>query len=132
MQNLNTVPPEIKILFNHIYEYKKGIRSMVLYTINKTYETIATQRLENQQIPYLIQDIGKRAVNIFFGKPECIEAIRMVVNRPLNQLTPEEDFILGAILGYGIRLQCKRFCTRKNKTTKNVNTTLYSQQAKTG
>lgn len=119
MQTSKSIPAEIKVLFNHIYEYKKGIRSMVLCTINKSYETIAIQRLENQHIPYLIQDVGTRAVNLFFGQPECIEAIRLLVNRPLNLLTPEEDFMLGAILGYDIRQQCKRFCTRKHSSIQN-------------
>lgn len=36
-----------------------------------------------------------------------------MVTRPLNRLTPEEDFILGAMLGYDICAQCKRYCTRK-------------------
>ena len=110
------IPAEIKVLFNHIYEYKKGIRSMVLCTIKKKYESMAIQRLESQQISYLIQEVGQRSVNLFFGKPECIEAIRILIDKPLNQLTPEEDFILGAILGYDICLQCKRFCSRKTKS----------------
>ena len=28
-------------------------------------------------------------------------------------LTPEEDFILGAMLGYDICQQCKRYCNKK-------------------
>ncbi len=38
----------------------------------------------------------------------------MVVTRPLNELTPEEDFMLGALLGYDIRMQCERYCQRKS------------------
>ena len=45
-----------------------------------------------------------------------MEAIRLIVTRPLNELTPEEDFILGAMLGYDICAQCERYCKRKNKT----------------
>ena len=98
----NKIPGEVKVFLNHIYEYKKGVRSMVLCTINKSYERIATDRLESQQICYVKQDAGERSVNIYFGRPECIEAIRLLVTRPLNLLTPEEDFILGALLGYDI------------------------------
>ena len=36
-----------------------------------------------------------------------------MVNKPLSQLTPEEDFILGAMLGYDICAQCERYCERK-------------------
>ena len=38
-----------------------------------------------------------------------------MVTRPLNQLTPEEDFILGAMLGYDICTQCERYCERKER-----------------
>lgn len=111
----NRMPGEVKVFLNHIYEYKKGVRSMVLCTINKAYEQLVTARLESQQICYLKQKAGARSVNVYFGKPECIQAIRLLVTRPLNQLTPEEDFILGALLGYDICVQCERFCTRKKQ-----------------
>lgn len=107
------LPAEIKVLMTHIYEYKKGVRNMILYTLNKNYEKQAIQRLESQQICYVRQEAGERSVNLYFGRPECIEAIKMMVNRPLNKLTPEEDFILGALLGYDICRQCERFCSRK-------------------
>jgi hypothetical protein len=116
MQPVNKVPGEVKVLNNHIYEYKKGIRNMVLFTLSKRYEDLAVQRLKSQGIAYLKQEVGERSVNLFFGKPECIEAIRLLITRPLNCLTPEEDFILGAMLGYDICQQCERFCSRKIKT----------------
>jgi flavodoxin long chain len=49
------------------------------------------------------------------GMKELYDAIRMIVTKPLCQLTPEEDFILGAMLGYDICAQCERFCERKYK-----------------
>ena len=104
---------EIKVLYNHIYEYKKGVRNLILYTLNEQYVSHACERLDKQRIPYLIQRAGKNNINIYFGQPECIETIRGFVSRPLNTLTPEEDFILGALLGYNICEQCKRFCTKK-------------------
>lgn len=109
------VPAEVKVFLNHIYEYKKGVRSMVLCTINRSYEALVTARLESQRICYVKQEAGERSVNIYFGRPECIKAIHLLVTRPLNQLTPEEDFILGALLGYDICMQCERFCTRKKQ-----------------
>ena len=39
------LPPDLKVLANHIYEYKKGVRRMVLFTFNKKYEELATARL---------------------------------------------------------------------------------------
>lgn len=106
---------DLKVLMNHIYEYKKGVRRMVLFTCNKRYEDIAVTRLQHQGISYLIQPVGNDRINLFFGRRECMEAIRLMVTKPLNRLTPEEDFILGAMLGYDICAQCERYCERKER-----------------
>ena len=71
--------------------------------------------LERQNIDYIIQPVGNDRLNLFFGKKECLDAIRMIITKPLCQLTPEEDFILGAMLGYDICAQCERYCERKKK-----------------
>ena len=86
---------------------------MVLFTCNKKYCEQTIQRLESQDIPYLLQPAGQQNLNVYFGRRECLEAIRLIVTRPLNELTPEEDFILGAMLGYDICAQCERFCKLK-------------------
>ncbi|MBS7398954.1 MULTISPECIES: DUF2023 family protein [Hallella] len=110
---MTTLPIEMKVLMNHIYEYQKGVRQMVLYTFNRRYLEFAEQRLQRQQIQYVVQPAGRGTVNLFFGSSECMDAIRLMVTRPLNELSPEEDFILGALLGYDIRRQCERYCQRK-------------------
>lgn len=110
-------PAELKVFQNHIYELKKGVRQMVLYTAKATFEDYAVNRLKSQRINFVVQRLDNERINIFFGKNECIEAIRLMVTRPLNQLTPEEDFILGAMLGYDICGQCKRYCSKKTKNT---------------
>ena len=107
---------DMKVLMNHIYEYKKGVRRMVLFTFNKRYEEFARKRLERQNIHYLIQPVGNDRLNLYFGRKECLDAIRLMVRRPLSQLTPEEDFILGAMLGYDICAQCERYCERKSRS----------------
>ena len=116
----NVVTADMKVLMNHIYEYQKGVRQMVLYTFNKKHEVFAVTRLQKQNIPYIIQYVGNNNVNLFFGRQECLDAIQLIVTKPLNQLTPEEDFILGAMLGYDIRVQCERFCERKCCTCKHA------------
>lgn len=113
-----SLPGEVRIFLNHIYEFKKGVRNMVLYTVNKKHEDYITHRLTNQDICYMKQEVTDKKVNIFFGKPECIAAIQSFVNKPLNKLSPEEDFILGAMLGYDICKQCERFCRQKEKAEK--------------
>ena len=113
MQQKEVMPTDMKVLMNHIYEYKKGVRRMVLFTFNERFESFAITRLQSQNISYIVQPVGNGRQNLFFGKPECLDAIRLMVNKPLSQLTPEEDFILGAMLGYDICAQCERYCERK-------------------
>ncbi len=112
-----TIPTEMKVLMNHIYELHKGVRHMVLFTCHKKYGSMAVERLESQGIPYVLQQAGQQNLNVYFGRKECLDAIRLFVTRPLNMLTPEEDFILGAMLGYDICAQCQRYCRRKERCT---------------
>ena len=114
------LPPDMRVLTNHIYEYKKGVRRMVLFTFNKKYEEFATARLRRQGIGYIVQPVGNDRVNLFFGRQECLDAIRLMVTRPLNMLSPEEDFILGAMLGYDICAQCERYCQRKCRSCRQA------------
>ena len=109
------IPTELKVLMNHIYELQKGVRQMVLFTCNKKYGDQTVERLESLGIPYVLPSAGRQNLNVYFGKRECLDAIRLIVTRPLNQLTPEEDFILGAMLGYDICAQCERYCKRKGE-----------------
>ncbi|PTL34326.1 DUF2023 domain-containing protein [Prevotella sp. oral taxon 376] len=114
------VPVDMKVLMNHIYEYQKGVRQMVLFTFNRKFEDWALRRLDRQGIDYLVQPVGNSRLNLFFGRRECLDAIRLFVTKPLSQLTPEEDFILGAMLGYDIRVQCERYCHRKCRSCKQA------------
>lgn len=110
-----TTPIEMKVLLNHIYEYEKGVRRMVLYTFNARYTDFAVKRLERRNIDYMLQPAGRGSVNLFFGRKECLDAIRLVVTKPLNELSPEEDFILGALLGYDLTMECERYCSLKGR-----------------
>lgn len=116
-QDTTRLPEDMKVLVNHIYEFKKGVRRMVLFTFNKRYEQFAVTRLQHQNISYVIQPVGNDRLNLFFGKKECLDAIRLMITKPLCQLTPEKDFILGAMLGYDICAQCERYCERKSRQT---------------
>ena len=120
-QDTTRLPEDMKVLVNHIYEFKKGVRRMVLFTFNKRYEQFAVTRLQHQNISYVIQPVGNDRLNLFFGKKECLDAIRLMITKPLCQLTPEEDFILGAMLGYDICAQCERYCERKSRQTECSN-----------
>ena len=39
----------------------------------------------------------------------------MFVHKPLNELSAEEDFMLGVMLGCDLPMQCERYCTRKRR-----------------
>ena len=109
MATKRIIPGEIRIFLNHIYEFKKGIRNMVLYTMSKEHEDFAVRRLKNQNISYMIQEIGTNT-----GILSTTNLKRNhIITRPLNQLTAEEDFILGTMLGYDLCQQCKRYCNKK-------------------
>ena len=119
----NISPEVVQVFLNYIYEFKKGVRQMVLFTAEKKYAEYAIRRLSSQKINYLIQPVGDGKINLFFGRRECINAIKLMVTRPLNKLTPEEDFILGAMLGYDICGQCRRYCVRKGQVAGDIVTT---------
>ena len=104
---------EIRIFLHYIYEYKKGVRKMILCTFPRRYAGYMTERLAGQGIEYLIQDVTPDKVNLFFGRGECLDVIRTFVHKPLNRLTPEEDYMLGVLLGYDLSQQCFRYCERK-------------------
>ncbi len=62
------IPGEIRIFLNHIYEFKKGVRNMVLYTMSKEHEEFAIRRLKNQKISYMIQEVGTNKINLFLER----------------------------------------------------------------
>jgi hypothetical protein len=78
-------------------------------------EEQARRRLEKNKINYKIQRLKNGNLNILFGKEECLlVASKICGDKPLNLLTPEEDFILGILLGYSISEQCNRYCKKEN------------------
>jgi hypothetical protein len=107
----------MKILCHHIYEYKKGLRNLVLHTLRADLLAVAIERLERGRIDYLVQPVNNNKVNIFFGNNECVDIIAGFGDKPLTEFTNEEDFILGIMLGYSRLEQCKRYNKRKRMRT---------------
>ena len=81
-------------------------------------ELVSNAGMKAEDIDFELQEVGNGRTNIFFGRSECIEVVRRMITRPLQQLSPEEDFILGALLSYDICMQCERFCKRTACTQK--------------
>ena len=100
---------DMQILKHHIYEYKKGVRNMVLHTMSKAEQEIARYLLKMKNISFWIVEVNDKKINVFFGNPECIKIVRSFKGKPLNELTPEQDFMLGIMLGYDRKDQFKRY-----------------------
>ena len=105
----------MQVFLHHIYEYQKGLRNLILHTLSKNFENQAVCRLEKLKIPYFVQHVSDSKINLFFGEKNCVDIIRLFGNKPLNEYSPEEDFILGIMLGYGMIPQCSRYLNNCNK-----------------
>lgn len=110
----------MKVFIHHIYEYKKGIRNLILHTLHSSMQLEAEKKLLANGISYLIQPVSAEKINIFFGADECIQVIKQFGSKPLNEFTAEEDFILGIMLGYSRLQQCKRYVQMVNKSVPNL------------
>lgn len=99
----------MQILVNSIYEFNKGVRHLFLLTAAKSDLPCIRGRLETEGVDYFVQEINAAKCNIFFGKSALVETARHIAMKPLNQMSPEEDFILGTLLSYDKERQCQRF-----------------------
>lgn len=108
-------PRELMVFFHHIYEYKKGLRDLILTTEKSYNRKYIEDRLKKEQIAYHINEISPEKINVFFGNEKCIKVVEGF-DKSLSKLSPEEDFILGTMLGYSKLQQCERYLKLKNKT----------------
>lgn len=104
---------QMKILTHHIYEYNKGLRSLVLYTMSTAEKARVKELLDNRRISYCFSKVTSDRINLFFGDEVCIKIIKSFGGKPLSDYTDEEDFMLGTMLGYDRILQCERYIKRK-------------------
>ncbi|MBS2100445.1 DUF2023 family protein [Carboxylicivirga linearis] len=103
----------MRVFCHHIYEYKKGLRNLILHTMASKDVDLAIKKLESNGIDYLIQPVSVNKVNIYFGAKECVDVINCFCHKSLNELSPEEDYILGTLLGYNQVVQCARYLKKK-------------------
>lgn len=101
----------MKVFYHHVYEYRKGLRNLVLHTVDAKYQPFIEERLSQAGIAYEIYRLRKN-VNVFFGNEKCVEIIRRIGKHNLRDYTVEEDFILGTMLGYDRLGQCERYLQR--------------------
>ncbi len=104
---------DMQILMHHIYEYKKGLRSLVLHTMNSCEKEKTQDLLVRKGICYFLQSVSQNKMNVFFGKEECIQIVKSFGYQSLSDYTDEQDFILGIMLGYDRNQQYERYIKRK-------------------
>lgn len=104
----------MQVFYQLVYEYQKGLRDLCLLTCSDEHDGKIKESLEKQKINYLVCPIENKKINVFFGMPECLEIIEQFSCEELNNLSIEEDFILGMMLGYGKTQQYQRFLARKS------------------
>ncbi len=110
-----------QVLNHHLYEYKKGLRRLILHTVLKNEVPGIIERFERSGIAYEVVPLGSQRANIFFGDNVCIEIIKTIGKSRLTDYTPEEDFILGTMLGYCRRQQCERYLKFKQSSFRPEN-----------
>lgn len=106
---------DIHVIKHHIYEFEKGLRSLILHTMKKECLNYAISILSKREIPYLIYPAGEVNMNVFFGDEICLDVVRKIGKENLAEYSNEEDFILGIMLGYSRLKQCQRYLERKER-----------------
>lgn len=117
MEHFNKVyrSADLKILIHHIYECRKGLRNIALHTMNAIEREKAEELLSKKEINYFVQEVNQKKINIFLGNPDCIEIIKSFGVNSLSEYSPEQDFMLGIMLGYDTKKQFSRYLGYKNR-----------------
>ena len=92
-----------------LYELKKGVRCLCLLTMSREEASAALLRIKRERIAVCVQQVTPTKVNVYFGKRCFVNVAQKLAKRPLNDLTPAEDFVLGTLLGYAPAEQCRRY-----------------------
>lgn len=91
---------------------------MVLSTAPRSERGAVEERLEKENLAYLIRKNGDNKINIFFGNPVSINVVKTFDLCSLSELSDEQDFLLGIMLGYDSLKQCERYLVRKSHKTR--------------
>lgn len=104
---------ELGVFFHMLYELNKGLRNLALLTTTEENRELIEERFEKCGYEWLTEELKSGYINIFFGTEDPINVLKKFKKNSLKDFTPEEDFILGILLGYNTNQQCKRYLTRK-------------------
>ena len=96
----------MKLFLHQIYEFQKGVRSLVLCTMCRTCASLLSERLERLGIAYRIQSVTDSKVNLYFGNRMCLETVRTLLQTKVSgcfirtsggQLTAAYSFLICAV-----------------------------------
>lgn len=104
---------DLRVFNHHIYEYEKGLRNLILTTEKTKHKEYIENKLQSRKIDYVINELGNGKMNVFFGAENCVKVVKTLSPR-LNELSAEQDFMLGIMLGYDRVKQCERYLKIKN------------------
>jgi len=105
----------LEVFNHHLYEFRKGVRRLILHTAPVRELAAMEEKLYRWGIDHLALPLGADRVNLFFGDGRCVEVVRRFRKENLTELTDEEDFILGVLLGYDLPKQCERFLEHRDR-----------------
>lgn len=106
---------QLRVFHHHIYEYKKGLRNLILYTGRSEDRRQIEERLEREGIACLVREVSAGKINVFFGAEVCVQVVKNFGVKPLAEFNNEEDFMLGIMLGYDRLKQCERYLHRQGR-----------------
>ncbi|MDC7245078.1 MAG: DUF2023 family protein [Sphaerochaetaceae bacterium] len=104
----------MRVFAHHLYEYRKGLRRLILHTTRSEYAGLIVEKCEARDISYIISEVNDKKINVFFGDSDCIDVLKSFDHLNLCEFTVEMDFILGSMLGYDVKENCRRFLERSS------------------
>lgn len=102
----------MELFSNLVYEYKKGVRDLVLFTCTKSQAIEYLNYLNKLRIKYLVVTVGGGKINLFFGNNKCLQILKAFSSLNLDEISAQEDFILGIMLGYSRAEQYSRLLAK--------------------
>ncbi len=108
-QSAHVRTPMISLLPQYLYELGKGVRQLFMLTMTPREAQAVQARLNRDGIAFYRQKVNEEKVNLYFGNAQFVAVAQRLAIRPVCQLSAEEDFILGTLLGYDREQQCRRY-----------------------
>ncbi|HMO50255.1 MAG TPA: DUF2023 family protein [Kiritimatiellia bacterium] len=103
------------VFYHLLYEHSRGLRDLALYTILPDQQGVVEEECLREGVAYWLRPIEDGRINVYFGHPSCVDVVKSFGGCPHCKLTPEQDFMLGIMLGYDRTRQCERYLGRQRQ-----------------